>query len=440
MAKQSKSEPFVAPEKWKEISEEYWIANRKNETDKVKDIVEGIIEQVRTEGDKALIELTEKFDKVKLKSVRVSRNQIDEAYEKLDQDVVDEIENAAYNIQRFHKMQLPPDMWTTEVEPGITLGIKSTPLERVGCYIPGGLAAYPSSALMTVVAAKTAGVDEVICCTPAPVTPAVLVALDVAGCDEIYTVGGSQAIAAMALGTESIEKVQMIVGPGNMFVTEAKILLQKDVLIDFPAGPSEAAVLADSSAVPEFVAADLIAQGEHGPSSAYVLVTDDPELPDKVWDCMMKLLENEPRRDIIAKSTANSGFIVCKDMDLAVETMNGIAPEHLCIQVRDPQDVLSKIRNAGSIFVGPYTPIAAGDYASGTNHVLPTSGYAKVYSGLTANMFRKTSTVQMLTKDGLANLSPTITALAKVEGLHAHGMSVDIRFGKEKKSKSGHKQ
>ncbi len=440
MAKQTKSEPFVAPEKWKEISEEYWIANRKNETDKVKDIVEGIIEQVRTEGDKALIELTEKFDKVKLKSVRVSRNQIDEAYEKLSQDVVDEIENAAYNIQRFHKMQLPPDMWTTEVEPGITLGIKSTPLERVGCYIPGGLAAYPSSALMTVVAAKTAGVDEVICCTPAPVTPAVLVALDVAGCDEIYTVGGSQAIAAMALGTESIEKVQMIVGPGNMFVTEAKILLQKDVLIDFPAGPSEAAVLADSSAVPEFVAADLIAQGEHGPSSAYVLVTDDPELPDKVWDCMMKLLENEPRWDIIAKSTANSGYIVCKDMDLAVETMNGIAPEHLCIQVRDPQDVLSKVRNAGSIFVGPYTPIAAGDYASGTNHVLPTSGYAKVYSGLTANMFRKTSTVQMLTKDGLANLSPTITTLAKVEGLHAHGMSVDIRFGKEKKSKSGHKQ
>ncbi len=440
MAKQTKSEPFVAPEKWKEISEEYWIANRKNETDKVKDIVEGIIEQVRTEGDKALIELTEKFDKVKLKSVRVSRNQIDEAYEKLSQDVVDEIENAAYNIQRFHKMQLPPDMWTTEVEPGITLGIKSTPLERVGCYIPGGLAAYPSSALMTVVAAKTAGVDEVICCTPAPVTPAVLVALDVAGCDEIYTVGGSQAIAAMALGTESIEKVQMIVGPGNMFVTEAKILLQKDVLIDFPAGPSEAAVLADSSAVPEFVAADLIAQGEHGPSSAYVLVTDDPELPDKVWDCMMKLLENEPRWDIIAKSTANSGFIVCKDMDLAVETMNGIAPEHLCIQVRDPQDVLSKIRNAGSIFVGPYTPIAAGDYASGTNHVLPTSGYAKVYSGLTANMFRKTSTVQMLTKDGLANLSPTITTLAKVEGLHAHGMSVDIRFGKEKKSKSNGKQ
>ncbi len=431
MAKTENAEKFVAPDKWKEISEEYWIANRMNETDKVKDIVEGIIEQVRTEGDKALIALTEKFDKVKLKHVAVSRDEIDAAYEKLDQEVIDELENAAYNISRFHKMQLPPDMWTTEVEPGITLGIKSTPLNRVGCYIPGGLAAYPSSALMTVIAAKTAGVDEVICCTPAPIKPAVLAALDIAGCDEIYTVGGSQAIAAMALGTESIEKVQMIVGPGNMFVTEAKILLQKDVLIDFPAGPSEAAVLADSSAVPEYVAADLIAQGEHGPSSAYVLVTDDPELPDKVWDCMMDMLKDEPRRDIIAKSTANSGYIVCKDMDLAIETMNGVAPEHLVIQVRDPQDVLSKIRNAGSIFVGPYTPIAAGDYASGTNHVLPTSGYARMYSGLTATMFRKTSTVQMLTRDGLATLAPTITTLAGVEGLHAHGMSVDIRFGKK---------
>ncbi|MBR1888697.1 MAG: histidinol dehydrogenase, partial [Candidatus Methanomethylophilus sp.] len=236
MAKNAEPQKFVEPEKWKEISEEYWISNRKNETDKVKDIVEGIIEQVKTQGDKALIELTEKFDKVKLKHLQVTRDEIDAAYEKLDQEVIDELENAAYNISRFHRMQLPPDMWTTEVEPGITLGIKSTPLNRVGCYIPGGLAAYPSSALMTVVAAKTAGVDEVICCTPAPVQPAVLAALDIAGCDEIYTVGGSQAIAAMALGTESIEKVQMIVGPGNMFVTEAKILLQKEVLIDFPAG------------------------------------------------------------------------------------------------------------------------------------------------------------------------------------------------------------
>ena len=427
MAKAANDQEFVEPEKWKEIDEEYWIQNRMSKTDEVKETVEGIIEQVRKDGDKALRELTKKFDKVDVERFAVSREEIEAAYEEVDQEVVDELENAAFNIQRFHRMQLPPDMWTTEVEPGITLGVKSTPLNRVGCYIPGGLASYPSTALMTVVAAKTAGVDEVICCTPGQLNPAVLVALDIAGCDEIYMVGGAQAIAAMALGTESIEKVQKIVGPGNRFVTEAKILLQDIVGIDFPAGPSEAAVLADSSAVPEFVAADLVAQGEHGPSSAFVLVTDDPSLPDKVWEQMMIQLKDEPRRDIIAQSMKNSGYIVAKDMELAIEIMNGVAPEHLCIEVKDPMDVLSKIRNAGSIFVGPYTPIAAGDYASGTNHVLPTSGYATMCSGLTVSMFRKTSTVQMLTKEGLAALAPTINTLAGVEGLHAHANSVKIR-------------
>lgn len=427
MAKAANDQEFVEPEKWKEIDEEYWIQNRMSKTDEVKETVEGIIEQVRKDGDKALRELTKKFDKVDVERFAVSREEIEAAYEEVDQEVVDELENAAFNIQRFHRMQLPPDMWTTEVEPGITLGVKSTPLNRVGCYIPGGLASYPSTALMTVVAAKTAGVDEVICCTPGQINPAVLVALDIAGCDEIYRVGGAQAIAAMALGTESIEKVQKIVGPGNRFVTEAKILLQDIVGIDFPAGPSEAAVLADSSAVPEFVAADLVAQGEHGPSSAFVLVTDDPSLPDKVWEQMMIQLKDEPRRDIIAQSMKNSGYIMAKDMELAIEIMNGVAPEHLCIEVKDPMDVLSKIRNAGSIFVGPYTPIAAGDYASGTNHVLPTSGYATMCSGLTVSMFRKTSTVQMLTKEGLAALAPTINTLAGVEGLHAHANSVKIR-------------
>ncbi len=427
MAKAANDQEFVEPEKWKEIDEEYWIQNRMSKTDEVKETVEGIIEQVRKDGDKALRELTKKFDKVDVERFAVSREEIEAAYEEVDQEVVDELENAAFNIQRFHRMQLPPDMWTTEVEPGITLGVKSTPLNRVGCYIPGGLASYPSTALMTVVAAKTAGVDEVICCTPGQINPAVLVALDIAGCDEIYRVGGAQAIAAMALGTESIEKVQKIVGPGNRFVTEAKILLQDIVGIDFPAGPSEAAVLADYSAVPEFVAADLVAQGEHGPSSAFVLVTDDPSLPDKVWEQMMIQLKDEPRRDIIAQSMKNSGYIVAKDMELAIEIMNGVAPEHLCIEVKDPMDVLSKIRNAGSIFVGPYTPIAAGDYASGTNHVLPTSGYATMCSGLTVSMFRKTSTVQMLTKEGLAALAPTINTLAGVEGLHAHANSVKIR-------------
>lgn len=425
MAKASEGKAPI--EKWKEIDEKFWRANRKNETDRVKDVVEDIILNVRERGDEALREYTRKFDKTDLKSIGVSRDQIEDAYDDVDQELIDAIEDAAYNIDRFHRMQVPPGLWTTEVEPGITLGVKSTPLERVGCYVPGGLASYPSTALMTVIAAKVAGVDEVICCTPAPIKPATLVALDIAGCDEIYAVGGAQAIAAMAVGTESIEPVQKIVGPGNMFVTEAKILLQKEVLIDFPAGPSEAAVLADSSANPEFIASDLVAQGEHGPSSAFVLVTDDPELPDRVWECMERQIMDHDRRDMIEKSLGNSGYIVEKDMELAIETMNGIAPEHLCLDVRDPMDVLSKIRNAGSIFVGKYTPIAAGDYCSGTNHVLPTSGYASMYSGLNVSHFRKTSTVQMLNEDGLASLAPTIKKIAYSEGLSAHAYSVEIR-------------
>lgn len=422
----AKSSSRPIPE-WREITAEEWKANRISKTDEVKDAVEGIIEQVRRDGDRALIDLAEKFDKVRLERIGISRNEIEKAYEEVGQEVVDEIENAAFNIERFHRMQLPPDSWTTEVEPGITLGVKSTPLDRVGCYVPGGLASYPSTALMTVIAAKAAGVPEVICCTPAPINPVTLVALDVAGCDEIYAAGGAQAIAAMAIGTESVRPVQKIVGPGNRFVTEAKILLQKEVGIDFPAGPSEAAVLCDSSAVPEFVASDLVAQGEHGPSSAFVMVTDDPGMPAKVWKCMEEQVADAPRREIILQAFANSGYIVEPDIWSAVETMNRIAPEHLCIQVRDPMAVLAKVRNAGSIFVGPYTPIAAGDYASGTNHVLPTSGYASWCSGLTVAMFRKTSTIQMLTEEGLATLAPTICTLARAEGLESHARSVDVR-------------
>lgn len=429
------AEPELA--KWREIDEGFWRSNRAAKTDEVEEVVEGIIEQVRAGGDGALKELTRKFDGVELKSIAVPRSEIDGAYGKVKQEVVDELENAAYNIERFHRMQLPPDLWTTEVEPGITLGVKSTPLDRVGCYIPGGLASYPSTALMTVVTARTAGVDEVVCCTPAPVSPLTLVALDIAGCDAVYQVGGAQAIAAMALGTESIEPVQKIVGPGNRFVTEAKILLQKDVLIDFPAGPSEAAVLADSSAVPAFVASDLVAQGEHGPSSAFVLVTDDPEMPDRVWACMEEQIAGHEREGVIIQALQNSGYILEKNLDLAIETVNGIAPEHLCIQTRDPLGTLSRIRNAGSIFVGPYTPIAAGDYCSGTNHVLPTSGYATLYSGLTVSHFRKTSTVQMLSKEGLQSLAPTIRTLAEAEGLTAHAFSVSARGRKDAEKRTG---
>ncbi len=412
---------------WKQVDEDFWRDNRMSKVDSVIDTVQGIIDEVKDRGDSALVELTKKFDKVDLRSVAVTRDEIDEAYDKVDQDLVDELEEAAYRIQRFHEMQVPPDLWTREVEPGITLGVKSTPFSRVGCYIPGGRASYPSTALMCVIPARVAGVDEVICCTPAPINPITLVALDIAGVDEIYKVGGAQAIAAMALGTESIEKVQKIVGPGNVYVTAAKTILRKFVEIDFPAGPSEIGVLADSSAIPEFVASDLIAQAEHDPSSACLMITDDPDMPDIVWLAMEKMIAKAPRKDIIEKALNNSGYILVDDMDLGIEMMNTIAPEHLSIQTRDTLDTLSKVTNAGSIFVGPYTPVAAGDYASGTNHVLPTAGHAATASGLNVAHFRKTSTVQILSKEGLATLAPTIEAIATAEGLHAHCNSVKIR-------------
>ena len=284
---------------------------------------------------------------------------------------------------------------------------------------------------MTVIPARVAGVDEVVMCTPAPINPLTLVAADIAGVDEIYKTGGAQAIAAMALGTESIEPVQKIVGPGNVFVTGAKMMLRNKVEIDFPAGPSEIGVLADETAVPEYLAADLIAQAEHDPSSASLLVTCDPDLPDKTWEIMERMIEKAPRKEIINKALDNSGYIIAEDMDLAIEIMNGIAPEHLSIQVRDPLDTLSKVRNGGSIFVGPYTPVAAGDYASGTNHVLPTAGHAATCSGLNVAHFMKTSTVQYLTQEGLANLASTIETLATAEGLHAHCESVRVRMPEE---------
>ena len=416
---------------WKQVSEDFWKENRESKVGQVEGTVREIVENVRQNGDKAIRELAKKFDHVDLDSIAVSRDEIEAAYEKVSPELVDELENSAYNIQRFHEMQMPPGLWLREVEPGITLGVKSTPLERVGCYIPGGRASYPSTVLMTVIPARVAGVDEVVMCTPAPINPLTLVAADIAGVDEIYKTGGAQAIAAMALGTESIEPVQKIVGPGNVFVTGAKMMLRNKVEIDFPAGPSEIGILADETAVPEYLAADLIAQAEHDPSSASLLVTCDPDLPDKTWEIMERMIEKAPRKEIINKALDNSGYIIAEDMDLAIEIMNGIAPEHLSIQVRDPLDTLSKVRNGGSIFVGPYTPVAAGDYASGTNHVLPTAGHAATCSGLNVAHFMKTSTVQYLTQEGLANLASTIETLATAEGLHAHCESVRVRMPEE---------
>jgi len=275
-----------------------------------------------------------------------------------------------------------------------------------------------------------AGVDEVICCTPSPVDPITLVAMDIAGADEIYRIGGVQAIAAMALGTESIEPVQKIVGPGNVYVTAAKLLLRGNVEIDFPAGPSEIGIVADSTADPAFIAADILAQAEHDPSSACVLVTDDGSLPKKVWDQMEMMMRSSERIKIIKEALKNSGYMVKGSIEESIEAMNEMAPEHLSLQVADPMSALNLVRNAGSIFIGPYSPVAAGDYASGTNHILPTAGNASVSSGLNVAHFRKTSTIQMISREGLEEMAPVIERIAEAEGLTAHRDSVRVRLKK----------
>lgn len=412
---------------WQPLNVESWVSMRRGSLADVKESVGAIIEDVRKNGDAALFALTEKFDKQKLSSLRISREAIDAAYDEVDPALVQALIEAEARITRFHELQMDKSLWLEETEPGITLGVKTTPLDRVGAYIPGGRAAYPSTVLMTTVAARVAGVPEIVLCTPPPVNPLTLVALDIAGVTEAYSIGGAQAIAALALGTETIRPVQKIVGPGNVFVTQAKMLLREHAEIDFPAGPSEIGVLADESANPAFIAADILAQAEHDPNAACVLVATSERIAQDVGAEIEQQIKAAPRREIMEKALAHSGYVIAGDLDEAIDLMNEIAPEHLSIQTFDPLATLGKIRHAGSIFIGPYTPVACGDYASGTNHVLPTAGYAKSYSALDVHHFMKRSQVQMVTKEGLDTIGDVVEILAKAEGLAAHAASVTIR-------------
>ena len=412
---------------WQPLNVESWVSMRRGSLADVKGTVEAIIEDVRKNGDAALFSLTEKFDKQKLSSLRISQESIDEAYDEVDPALIQALIEAEARITRFHELQMDKSLWLEETEPGITLGVKTTPLDRVGAYIPGGRAAYPSTVLMTTVAARVAGVPEIVLCTPPPVHPLTLVALDIAGVTEAYSIGGAQAIAALALGTETIRPVQKIVGPGNVFVTQAKMLLREYAEIDFPAGPSEIGVIADDSANPAFIAADILAQAEHDPNAACVLVTTSKKIAQDVGEEIEKQIQNAPRREIMEKALSHSGYVIADDMDEAINLMNDIAPEHLSIQTIDPLTTLGKIRNAGSIFIGPYTPVACGDYASGTNHVLPTAGYAKSYSALDVHHFLKRSQVQIVTREGLDSIGDIVEILAEAEGLAAHAASVTIR-------------
>ncbi|MCX8207529.1 MAG: histidinol dehydrogenase [Methanothrix sp.] len=394
--------------------------------------VNDIVMDVAENGDEALRRYTEQFDGVRIESFRVSEDEIEEAYDAVDESILNALELAAQNIYAFHDEERTKDLWLYQVAPGVVAGQKVVPLESVGAYVPGGRAAYPSSALMCVIPAKVAGVERVVVCTPPDrsgrIAPLTLAAADIAGADEIYKLGGAQAIAAMAIGTESIERVEKIVGPGNVYVTAAKMLVRGSVEIDFPAGPSEVLIIADSSADPEFIAADMIAQAEHDPSSIAVVVTTSEPLMRAVETEISSQVERAERRDIVRASLERCAILLAESMDDAMAFSNAFAPEHLELMLRDPMDALNMVRNAGSVFLGHYTPVAAGDYATGTNHVLPTAGYAKIFSGLNIDAFTKKISVQSMTADGLESLADAIIKMAESEGLMAHAESVRIRM------------
>jgi histidinol dehydrogenase len=391
-----------------------------------------ILAQVAEMGDKALLEYTEKFDGIKLSSIRVTHEELEEAYDSVSEELLKSLAQAAENIFAFHSEQLGHDLWLTEIEPGVTVGQKIVPLDSVGAYVPGGRAAYPSSALMTVIPAEVAGVPRIVVCTPpgkdGKINPLTLVAADTAGADEIYKVGGVQAIAAMAFGTESVGKVTKIVGPGNTYVTAAKLLIRDVAEIDFPAGPSEVLIIADRSADPGVIASDMVAQMEHDPDSIAVAVLLDDLLASAVAEEVQLQTRATARCEIAGKCMEKSAILLADDLGSAVDFSNAFAPEHLEIMVREPFQAIQGITDAGSIFLGNYSPVAAGDYASGTNHVLPTSGYARRFSGLNVDHFFKKISIQSISADGLRLLEPTITSLAEAEGLKAHAESVKRRL------------
>ena len=393
-----------------------------------------IVERVRTEGDVAVREYCRELDGVEVGNLDVT-DDAERAYDAIDADVRAAIETAAANVREFHERQLPADWRATfgDEEPGRReLGRRFRPLDRVGVYAPGGTAAYPSSVIMGVVPATVAGVDHVALATPPAeeMNRVTLAAAHVAGADRIYAVGGAQAVAALAYGTETVTSVRKIVGPGNRWTTAAKAEVRGDVDIDFLAGPSEILVLADGTADPDLVAADLLAQAEHDPNASVVAVTDDETLAAAVVDAVEARADDCDRADTVraALDSDASGVLVARSMSEAVVFAEEYAAEHLSIQADDDEALLDRIHNAGSVFLGSYTPVAAGDYASGTNHVLPTSGGAKRYGGLSVDSFLRSTTVQRLDRDGLAALADPITTLATAEGLDAHAESVRVRF------------
>ncbi|HJV77380.1 MAG TPA: histidinol dehydrogenase [Paludibacter sp.] len=400
------------------------------------DTVQKVLDDVRTHGDKAVKKYTEQFDKVNLDAIEVSKEEIAEAEKLVSSDLKQAIEMARRNIWKFHSEQ-QHDLPEIQTSPGVYCWQKAIAIQKVGLYVPGGTAPLFSTVLMLGIPAQIAECNEVMLCTPpnkeGKIHPAVLYAAKVAGVHRIFKIGGTQAIAAMAYGTETVPKVYKIFGPGNQYVTAAKQLVSlKDVAIDMPAGPSEVEVIIDETANPVFVAADLLSQAEHGVDSQSILITVSEKMVEPVLEQIELQVEQLPRKEFARRALEHSKIIVLKTLEEAVEMTNEYAPEHLIISTRYYMGVAANIINAGSVFLGNYTPESAGDYASGTNHTLPTNGYAKAYNGVNLDSYVRKVTFQQITQEGLTNLSNAIILMAENEDLMAHSNAVKVRLNEEK--------
>ena len=401
--------------------------------------VQEVLDAVKTRGDEAIKEYTLAFDQVNVVDSKLSAEQINQFASSLDTNVKKAIEVAKVNIEKFHQTQLQK-VEKMETMPGVWCWRKSVGIEKVGIYIPGGTAPLFSTVLMLGIPAMIAGCKEIVLCTPpnkdGSIHSAIAYAAQLVGIKNVYTIGGVQAIAAMAFGTATVPKVYKIFGPGNQYVTAAKQLVQQfGTAIDMPAGPSEVCVWADETAIPEFVAADLLSQAEHGADSQVLLVATNEQIVSKIDEALAIQLSLLPRKEFAAQALANSKVIVIQEGSLAIELVNEYAPEHLILSIQNAEAVAEKIWNAGSVFIGNYSPESVGDYASGTNHTLPTNGYAKAYSGVSVDSFVKKITFQQLTERGLTNIAQTVIDMAKAESLEAHAQAVKIRVDLINKNK-----
>lgn len=418
-----------AESEWKELCERNIPDDRDIET-----AVEGIIRKVREGGDHALLQLARQFDSFSGQSLELSEEEIEAEASKVPYEVAQAIRAAAANIAAFHEAQLPHDV-EKETTPGVRCVQKAVPIQKVGLYIPGGRAPLFSTVLMLAIPARIAGCPEVILCTPESgdrgIAPEILFSAQLCGIRSIYRVGGAQAIAAMAFGTESVPRVDKIFGPGNRYVTKAKQMVSRVTAIDMPAGPSEVMVVADKTANPSFVAADMLSQAEHGPDSQAMAVCDSPELAADIANEVERLATQLHRADSIYGSLSHSRIVVLPSRRLMLDFANEYSPEHLILSVEKPWEAAQWITAAGSVFIGNFSPESAGDYASGTNHTLPTSGWARSFSGVNIDSYMRKITFQELTDDGLRRLSGVITTMARAEGLEAHAMAAEIRTMKK---------